>query len=145
MDAMAADDHDATALAIAEGVWALHEALRGELAAILAELDLTRSLADALWALDPVEGPRPRRVLAQRLRCDPSNVTFLADRLEERGLVQRVADPADRRVKALALTGAGAAARTRLVDALAGGGALERLTAAQRRTLAGLLTRATIR
>ena len=39
------------------------------------------------------------RHLASLLKCDPSNVTFLVDRLEERGLVERQTDPADRRVK----------------------------------------------
>jgi DNA-binding MarR family transcriptional regulator len=32
------------------------------------------------------------RDLAGRLQCDPSNVTRLADRLEERGLIERHPD-----------------------------------------------------
>jgi len=35
------------------------------------------------------------------LNCDPSNVTFIADRLEDRGLVKRVSTDRDRRVKVL--------------------------------------------
>ena len=57
------------------------------------------------------------RDLAARLQCDPSNVTFLADRLEERGLVERRPDPSGRRVKLLALTPAGLAMRIRVVKA----------------------------
>jgi DNA-binding MarR family transcriptional regulator len=48
--------------------------------------------------------PLPMRRLAQRLRCEPSNVTGIVDRLESRGLVERRADPGDRRVKVAAAT-----------------------------------------
>ena len=54
------------------------------------------------------------RELAERLKSDPSNVTGLIDRLEARGLVERRADPTDRRIKGLALTSAGASMRERL-------------------------------
>ena len=42
--------------------------------------------------------------LAQKLKCEPSNVTGIVDRLEARGLVERRPDPADRRVKLAAAT-----------------------------------------
>ncbi|MEU0173803.1 MarR family transcriptional regulator [Streptomyces massasporeus] len=45
--------------------------------------------------------------LAERLKCEPSNVTGIVDRLEARGLVRRGPDPADRRVKLAAVTEAG--------------------------------------
>ncbi|MFF8968386.1 MarR family winged helix-turn-helix transcriptional regulator [Streptomyces sp. NPDC014995] len=48
--------------------------------------------------------PLPMRKLANRLRCEPSNVTGIVDRLEARGLVERRPDPADRRVKLAAAT-----------------------------------------
>lgn len=48
--------------------------------------------------------PLPMRKLAQKLKCEPSNVTGIVDRLEVRGLVERRADPADRRVKLAAAT-----------------------------------------
>ncbi|GGW38902.1 MarR family transcriptional regulator [Streptomyces lucensis JCM 4490] len=48
--------------------------------------------------------PLPMRKLAQRLKCEPSNVTGIVDRLESRGLVERRPDPADRRVKVAAAT-----------------------------------------
>ncbi|MGW0913886.1 MarR family winged helix-turn-helix transcriptional regulator [Streptomyces sp. NPDC002784] len=48
--------------------------------------------------------PLPMRKLAQRLKCEPSNVTGIVDRLEARGLVERRPDPADRRVKVAAAT-----------------------------------------
>ncbi|MEU6557908.1 MarR family transcriptional regulator [Streptomyces sp. NPDC046915] len=51
--------------------------------------------------------PLPMRKLAQKLKCEPSNVTGIVDRLEHRGLVERRPDPADRRVKLAAATDEG--------------------------------------
>lgn len=48
--------------------------------------------------------PLPMRKLAQKLKCEPSNVTGIVDRLEARGLVERRPDPDDRRVKVAAAT-----------------------------------------
>ncbi|MFJ9741257.1 MarR family winged helix-turn-helix transcriptional regulator [Streptomyces sp. NPDC101166] len=48
--------------------------------------------------------PLPMRKLANRLKCEPSNVTGIVDRLETRGLVERRPDPSDRRVKLAAAT-----------------------------------------
>jgi DNA-binding MarR family transcriptional regulator len=44
------------------------------------------------------------RKLAQQLDYDASNLTTVVDRLAGRGALERQADPADRRVKALVLT-----------------------------------------
>src|SRR2546425_967672 len=71
------------------------------------------SQARALHELD-LERLISMRELAERLKSDPSNVTGVIDRLETRGLVQHRPDPADRRIKALALTSAGAKLRERL-------------------------------
>src|SRR2546430_16029147 len=43
--------------------------------------------------------PMAMKELGQRMRCDPSFVTNIADQLEKRGLATRESDPADRRVK----------------------------------------------
>ena len=51
--------------------------------------------------------PLPMRRVAQRLKCEPSNVTGIVDRLEGRGLVERQAAPGDRRVKVAAATAEG--------------------------------------
>ncbi|MEU9985340.1 MarR family winged helix-turn-helix transcriptional regulator [Streptomyces sp. NPDC007971] len=51
--------------------------------------------------------PLPMRKLAQKLKCEPSNVTGIVDRLETRGLVERRPDPADRRVKLAVATDEG--------------------------------------
>src|SRR5437588_5568787 len=108
-------------------------------ATILAELELTEALGDVLWHLGAVGEPVPMRDLADRLHCDPSNVTFLADRLEERGLIERRPDPSDRRVKLLALTPAGLAVRIRIVQAAATSSPLARLSPADQQRLCRLL------
>ncbi|MFF8280969.1 MarR family winged helix-turn-helix transcriptional regulator [Streptomyces lateritius] len=67
-----------------------------------------------LLSLEPV----PMRKIAQKLKCEPSNVTGIVDRLESRGLVERRPDPADRRVKLAATTPEGRDTARRLRDSL---------------------------
>src|SRR4051795_5636444 len=62
--------------------------------------------------------PLPMRKLARKLRCEPSNVTGIVDRLESRGLVERRPDPADRRVKLAACTDEGHRVARSLRDSL---------------------------
>ncbi|MCW7945809.1 MarR family transcriptional regulator [Streptomyces hygroscopicus] len=62
--------------------------------------------------------PLPMRRLAQQLKCEPSNVTGIVDRLEARGLVERRPDPADRRVKLAAATEEGRQVARSLRDSL---------------------------
>jgi DNA-binding MarR family transcriptional regulator len=70
-----------------------------------------------LMNLDAPQGS-PMSELAEILACDASYITGLVDKLEDRGLVQRLPDPEDRRVKLIALTEAGAAARSDLMSRL---------------------------
>jgi DNA-binding MarR family transcriptional regulator len=70
----------------------------------------------ALQSLDP-DAPRPMGSLADAWGCDASNVTWIVDRLEERGLVERQASVTDRRVKTVVLTDEGLAMR-RNIDAI---------------------------
>ena len=126
---------------LARAAYTVHTALEHGLHDTLAELDLTIALADVLWQLDPELGPQSRRELAERLHCDPSNVTFLVDRLERRRFVARAPVKADRRVKALVLTAAGVEARNRLIATLAESAMFGRLTRAEQRQLADLLGR----
>ncbi|MFJ8127491.1 MULTISPECIES: MarR family winged helix-turn-helix transcriptional regulator [Streptomyces] len=62
--------------------------------------------------------PTPMRKIAEKLKCEPSNVTGIIDRLESRGLVERRPDPADRRVKLAAPTDEGRDTARRLREAL---------------------------
>ncbi|MFI5723122.1 MarR family winged helix-turn-helix transcriptional regulator [Streptomyces cyaneofuscatus] len=70
-----------------------------------AEHSLTGAQARVLGLL--ALEPTPMRKIAVKLKCEPSNVTGIVDRLETRGLVERRADPVDRRVKLAAATEAG--------------------------------------
>ena len=72
-------------------------------------LSWTRSLALRRLA----ERPLTLRALADRLAADPAYVTLMVDDLEERGLVQRLPHPEDRRAKLVQLTAAGRAAAER--------------------------------
>jgi DNA-binding MarR family transcriptional regulator len=126
---------------LAQLAYALHAALERHLHDTLEELDLTLTLADALWQLDPALGPVSRRELAKRLRCDPSNVTFLVKRLDQRRLISRASAEGDRRVKALTLTPAGVRARNRLIATIAESQMFSELTVAQQRHLVDLLGR----
>ncbi len=54
------------------------------------------------------------RAMADGLACDASVATWLVDRLEERGLVERRTPPTDRRVKTIVLTPLGIRTRERL-------------------------------
>ncbi|MEU1280105.1 MarR family transcriptional regulator [Streptomyces sp. NPDC005805] len=72
-----------------------------------AEHSLTGAQARVLGLLS-LE-PLPMRRIAQRMKCEPSNITGIVDRLEARGLVERRPDPADRRVKVAAATDEGRA------------------------------------
>ncbi len=94
-------------------------------------------LLDALTS-----GPRAMGELAAELLCDASNVTQLAARLEGRGLVDRAADPADRRVKRLSITPAGRQVHRAVRSAFDFPATrLGRLTGPERQQLAGLVAK----
>jgi DNA-binding MarR family transcriptional regulator len=126
--------------------WALllqvaFERVQAHFAAAVAELDLAPMQAKALHELN-IEPPISMRVLAERLKSDPSNVTGLIDRLEVRGLVERRPDPNDRRIKGLALTSAGARMRDRLFARLySAPRSVAELSESDQRTLRDVLQR----
>ena len=135
-------DGNEAAFAVVEAIFSLHQQLLAEVSSLLADLGLSPALADTLRKLDP-DHSVSRRELADRLHCDPSNVTFLVDRLRERGFVASRTDAHDRRVRALTLTAAGMKARSTLADGLSM--ALQRsgLKGGQLRQLSALLSSAT--
>ena len=104
------------------------------------ELDLSPPQGHALRLL---HAPRPMGELARMMHCDNSNITGIIDRLEERGLVQRLVAEHDRRVKLIALTEEGERIRERLSRAIAQPPeALEALSPSDQRTLRDILRRA---
>ena len=96
----------------------------------------------ALTLLD-AHGPLTQQVLGEALRLDPSNVVGLLNELEERGLVTRRRDPADRRrhIVELSAAGAGELARTSSRLRLVEDELLKALSAEDRATLHSLLVR----
>src|SRR4051812_26698224 len=92
------------------------------------------------FALQALDEPVPMLSVANVLRCDRSAVTWITDRLEERGYVERLADPHDRRVKLLALTDEGRRVREEIMDRLSKPpDAMARLSKIEQRALRDLL------
>lgn len=74
--------------------------------AAMADLDLRPNQYDFLAALHEF-GPQSQTQLASRIRLDPARIVGMADVLSERGVVERVVDPTDRRKNLVGLTPAG--------------------------------------
>jgi DNA-binding MarR family transcriptional regulator len=127
--------------------WSLmHELLgaygRRRVMAVASELELSPPQVMALKMLEPGR-PVPMRELARALHCDNSNVTGIADRLEDRGLVERRGADHDRRVKLLCLTPEGEDLRERLWELLSRPPEpLARLAPADQRALRDIMRRA---
>lgn len=103
------------------GIWkALYDFFLDEhelhLAAV-AEFGVSAGDLKALMRLAP--GRRePMRALADMWRCDASTVTWIVDRLEKQGLVERQAHETDRRVKVVVLSDRGRRLRTQVRNRL---------------------------
>ena len=69
---------------------------------------------DVLWELEKAGGRLRMRELARRVVLSKSNLSRLADRLEQAGLAARADSPGDGRGYDLALTRAGRAMRRRM-------------------------------
>jgi DNA-binding MarR family transcriptional regulator len=134
-----ADDYLALVLGADLQLLALADRLRQHWAAHAAALGLTSAQVKVLLRLAPGE-PTPMRRLAHQLDYDASNLTTLVDRLAGRGAVERQADPADRRVKALLLTAEGERLRGQFWHNLVSdAGPLTPLSQDDLRTLTGIL------
>jgi MarR family transcriptional regulator, organic hydroperoxide resistance regulator len=97
-------------------------------------------------ALQELEEPKAMGELAKQLACDNSNVTWITDRLEERGLVTRTQAPHDRRVRLLVLTAKGRRLREEIGARLAEPPpAIAELSAQDQRALRDILRRAVAR
>src|SRR5690349_5922406 len=96
------------------------------------------------FALNALDEPAPMSAIANMLRCDRSAVTWITDRLEERGYVERRSDERDRRVKLLALTDEGVRVREEIRRRLAvpPEGLAANLTRAEQKELRDLLRKA---
>jgi len=72
----------------------------------LAPLGVEPRHAGILRSLAANEG-KAQQVIGEQIRLNPTQMVFLVDELEDRGLVERRRNPADRRSYALFLTPAG--------------------------------------
>lgn len=99
----------------AMALYGFTERLRGEHERAAARAGITPAQATVLTMLST---PMPMRRLAERMGCDPSNITGIVDRLEDKGLVERGADSSDRRVKQISATPAGRKALASFQDEL---------------------------
>jgi DNA-binding MarR family transcriptional regulator len=120
--------------------WALSRRLRAMAREALAEWDVTPSQARALGVLRR-HGPLRLGDLAEHLHIVPRSATEVVDALEERALVDRRPDPADRRATLVALTARGdeVAAGIRAARTSGAGSLFAQLPAPDRAELARLL------
>ena len=100
------------------------------------QMSLTPSQVIALRELSE---PITARELANRMACEASNATFVLDRLEQQGLIQRRPHPTDRRAKQIVLTGAGQDRRLEALGLLDVRSPLTELDATQQESLRELL------
>jgi DNA-binding MarR family transcriptional regulator len=89
------------------GIYASHR-----FAERLASVDLQPPHFRVLNLVDAAEG-RSQQEIADAVQAPPSRMVAFVDELERRGLIERRADPKDRRVRALYLTAAGRKALAR--------------------------------
>jgi DNA-binding MarR family transcriptional regulator len=132
------DPEAAARIEVIELLFAYVDRLRMHFESVARQHDLTPVQAKLLLMLAE---PAPMRTLSDSMCCDPSNITGVVDRLEERGLLQRTEDPADRRVKILQATPGGRKLRESFLNHLTGDvPGMAQLTPAQVAELKKLLT-----
>jgi DNA-binding MarR family transcriptional regulator len=125
---------------LAEAFWAVARQLRHLTHDIVTPLGITPGQARALGVLRRHGGMRLSD-LADHLRIAPRSTTEVIDALQERGLVERSPDPADRRATLVAVTSEGdrVGAAVRAARSAEAEGFFGRLSEADRDTLARIL------
>ncbi|MGW0250550.1 MarR family winged helix-turn-helix transcriptional regulator [Nocardia goodfellowii] len=98
--------------------------------------------APQAMALHELGAALTMRQLADRMACEPSNITFVIDKMENLDLVERRPHPHDRRAKQLILTPRGRDLRTELLHVMSLESPLGELTAGDQDQLRELLLRA---
>jgi DNA-binding MarR family transcriptional regulator len=128
---------------LADQLYRLTRRLRRAQADRLAPLGLTPAQERALRLISRGDEPLRMAELADRLGIVPRSLTTVVDALEEAGLVRREIDPRNRRAILLHLTDEGASVRDGLRETRrrAAEDLFAPLSADDRKTLAGLLTR----
>ncbi|MHC1560866.1 MarR family winged helix-turn-helix transcriptional regulator [Actinomycetospora sp. C-140] len=127
---------------LADAFWIVARRLRHQSREALAPYGVSRSQLRALDVLLHHGALRPSE-LAEHLRIAPRSATEVVDALEERGLVERRPDPADRRARQVTATPTGAelAEAVRATRAAEADRVFARLDDADRTELGRLLRR----
>jgi DNA-binding MarR family transcriptional regulator len=86
--------------------------------ALRAALNLGRGSGRVKALLCLFDGPQSLTELAEAVQVDAPYATLIVDNLQERGLVERRSDPADRRRKLVALTPEGTTAARRALQVI---------------------------
>lgn len=110
-------EHRALAAQVWRQVFELFVKTKGQREHVMQRLQLSPNDAKTLCLLDSADA-KPMRALAEACCTDASNATWVVDRLEGLGLVERRAVPGDRRVKLVALTTRGAKTRAAIMQAM---------------------------
>jgi MarR family transcriptional regulator, organic hydroperoxide resistance regulator len=95
-------------------------------------------------ALRELADPMTIGELAERMGCEPSNATFVVDKLENRQLIERRPHPTDRRARQLVLTPEGSGLRAQLLELLNRDSPLAGLSRQEQGLLRSLLQRAIV-
>lgn len=109
------DNRDDT---LSEAFWSVARQLRRAATDSLAQWDISPSQSRALQVLAHHDGVRLSE-LAEHLHIAARSATEVVDALQERGLVQRRPDPADRRATLVVLTPKGQQVSTAIQDSRA--------------------------
>jgi len=112
-----AAEHRALAAQVWRQVFELFVRTRGQRDHALLKHRLSPNDAKTLCMMD-ASVAKPMRALADACSTDASNATWVVDRLESQGLVERRSVPGDRRVKLVALTPKGAKIRAAIMEAM---------------------------
>lgn len=134
---------DLDGIALCFQTLSLATAIDRDCAALLAPHGLSEGRFVLLFLLDAAEQGLPAHALASRAGVSRATVTGLLDGLEREGLVERHADPDDRRALRVQLTARGKTLAGSLFDAHGRwiAGLFAGLDAAERRTLSSLLAK----
>lgn len=112
-----AAEHRALASAVWRQVFELFVRTRGQREHVLQRYQLSPNDAKTLCMMEATVA-KPMRALADLCCTDASNATWVVDRLESHGLVERKSVPGDRRVKLVGLTARGVKIRQAILEAM---------------------------
>jgi DNA-binding MarR family transcriptional regulator len=142
----ARDWHAPAAMSAATSIMRVHQLVLAAVDEALRPLDLTFARYEALVLLAfSRQGSLPLGKMGDRLMLHPTSVTNIIDRLENQGLVERIAHPTDRRTTLAAITPEGRRVVGKATDAVSlTGFGLGGLTSAELDQLTALIRKTRI-